>query len=157
MVRILRPDGHNPIAGLGVGGTRQSSLEVLRPVLEKMVQHARREYPLECCGLLRGRPPRIEQVVAVHNLRESQYEFFASPEALFRFFKSLRGTEDRLMGIYHSHPQSAAVPSQRDLEECFYPEASYWIVSLQNETPDIRSFRWVKMGFEEIGYRVIEE
>ena len=37
-----------------------------------------------------------------------------------------------VVGFYHSHPESAAVPSQYDLEHA-WPTYSYIIVSVKNE------------------------
>ncbi len=34
------------------------------------------------------------------------------------------------LGIYHSHPAGDNVPSARDIELAYYPEAAYFIVSL---------------------------
>lgn len=34
-----------------------------------------------------------------------------------------------LLGIYHSHPAAVNEPSARDIEQAFYPDAAYFIVS----------------------------
>jgi proteasome lid subunit RPN8/RPN11 len=47
-----------------------------------------------------------------------------------------------LVGIYHSHTHTEAYPSKTDVELAFYPEALYFIVSLQDrQAPVIRAFR----------------
>src|SRR5256885_715037 len=55
-----------------------------------MLAHCRREYPLECCGLLAGHPPRAEALYPFRNelARESRYS--AHPRDLLRTFVSLR-------------------------------------------------------------------
>jgi proteasome lid subunit RPN8/RPN11 len=58
-----------------------------------------------------------------------------------------------LIGIYHSHTHTEAYPSKTDLELAFYPEALYFIVSLQKaDAPVIRAFRIVdgEIGEEEV-------
>ena len=44
------------------------------------------------------------------------------------------------MAIYHSHPRSAAEPSQTDINLAEYPDYLYVIVSLAGE-PDVRAWR----------------
>jgi len=47
-----------------------------------------------------------------------------------------------LVGIYHSHTHTEAYPSKTDVELAFYPEALYFIVSVQDRNaPVIRAFR----------------
>ena len=126
-------------------------------VLDQMVEHAREVYPLECCGLLSGREQTVDQITPAFNEKRSEREFSIPPKELFAFFKLLRLSSRKLLGIYHSHPDSEAVPSARDLREFHYPEASYWIVSLKNREPDIHCFRWGKIGFEPVAFRVSDD
>lgn len=123
-------------------------IEIPRDILDRMVAHGLRERPLEACGLLTGRRAgEIESVVPMVNALGSPDAFSIAPLDLFEFFRGLRTQDSVLTGIYHSHPHSAAVPSAKDVREFHYPEVSYWIVSLDGKTPDVRCYRWVKMGF----------
>jgi len=45
-----------------------------------------------------------------------------------------------MMGIYHSHPDSAAYPSKSDVDLAFYSDSIYFIVSLVAGV-EIRAFR----------------
>jgi [CysO sulfur-carrier protein]-S-L-cysteine hydrolase len=129
-------------------------LLIRRRVIEEIREHAQAEYPRECCGLLTGRGKLIETCLPATNQRAGSRSFFIPVEELFAFFRRLRNTREEFLGIYHSHPHAEAFPSPRDMEEFFYPEVSYWIISLLAPPPEIRSFRWSKMGFEEIEYRI---
>ncbi len=119
-----------------------------------MVEHARREYPLECCGLLSGRGRDIDSIQATGNQRRSQKEFFVPLEELFAFFQGLRQSGQEHLGIYHSHPHSECLPSPRDVAEFHYRGVSYWIVSLQGEKADIGCFLWERVGFKSVSFRV---
>ena len=119
-----------------------------------MVEHARREYPMECCGLLSGSGWKIDGIRATGNQRQSRDEFFIPVEELFAFFKELRPSGKEHLGIYHSHPTSRSLPSSLDVAEFHYPEVSYWIVSLKGEEPDVRCFRWDGMGFKKVVFEV---
>jgi hypothetical protein len=49
-----------------------------------------------------------------------------------------------MMGIYHSHPDSVAEPSATDAWNAHYPDAVYFICSLEHdEAPVIRAWRLV--------------
>ena len=125
--------------------------------MEKMVEHARREYPLECCGLLSGGGWAIDGIQTTGNQRQSRSEFSIPVEELFAFFKGLRRSGKEHLGIYHSHPTSRSLPSSRDVAEFHYPEVSYWIVSLKGEEPDVRCFRWDKRDFKNVDFEVYED
>lgn len=120
-----------------------------------MIQHARHTYPLECCGLLSGSGEAIDRVRKTSNQSRSSKEFSVPPEELFAFFKELRQTGRRHLGIYHSHPWSESLPSDRDEAECHYPEVSYWIISLKTDEPDVGCFKWHQGGFERVPFRVV--
>jgi len=45
------------------------------------------------------------------------------------------------LGIYHSHPTGDNAPSPRDLEQAYYPDAAYFIISPLPDAPQaIRAF-----------------
>ncbi|HSR70684.1 MAG TPA: M67 family metallopeptidase [Acidobacteriota bacterium] len=140
-------------ADQGGKGLEPEDVAICTDVLDLMVGQARQQAPLECCGFLTGRDGRIDQAVPMTNAAASPTRFEVAPQDLFNFFRQLRGSPRRLMGIYHSHPASPAVPSQLDIDEFRYPEATYWIISLAQEPPSIRCWRWVRMGFREVNYR----
>jgi proteasome lid subunit RPN8/RPN11 len=54
--------------------------------------------------------------------------------------RRIREAGRKLMGVYHSHPRTPAYPSISDVEMAFYPEAIYFIVSLETGI-DLRAFR----------------
>jgi proteasome lid subunit RPN8/RPN11 len=50
--------------------------------------------------------------------------------------------QERLLGVFHSHPHSAPEPSLIDLQTSWYTLPSYWIVSLQNfANPSLRVYK----------------
>ncbi len=128
---------------------------ITRRVWQQMRAHSRREYPLECCGLLSGRGERIERATEATNELASETAFSIPPTELIAFFKALREGRERFLGIYHSHPQGPAEPSQRDLHEFSYPEATYWIVS--GPETAVRCFRWKANRFEPSSFQISVE
>jgi proteasome lid subunit RPN8/RPN11 len=98
-------------------------------------EHGVRDYPYECCGLLLGRFGPDGKIVAqtypISNAREESAKrnrFLITPEELMKGERYARDHDLEVVGFYHSHPDSPAVPSQYDLEHA-WPTYSYIIVS----------------------------
>ena len=132
-------------------------MEVSRQVFQAMIDHASEQFPLESCGLLVGRPGRIERLIRTENVRASRSEFAMNPAELVQVIRDHRKNELELVGIYHSHPASPAWPSNQDIEEFHYRGTSYWIVSLSEKSkPVVRCFRWENESFVVQSYAICE-
>jgi proteasome lid subunit RPN8/RPN11 len=94
----------------------------------------------ECCGLLAGRDGVITDAFAATNAApDTAKNYEIAPEELFRLMREIRSAGMTLMGIYHSHPNGNNVPSPRDIERAYYPDAVYFILSPR--APDsVRAF-----------------
>ena len=76
--------------------------------------------------------------------------YFMKPEEQLKVFKEMRQSGIEMLGIYHSHSQSPAYPSQRDCEMAFYPEVDYVIISLKDyNNPEIRAFKIIEGKIDE--------
>ncbi len=129
-------------------------MQIDATILEGMRDHARRESPLECCGLLWGQGKVVEGLFPATNEKASRTEFQIPAPELIGFMKSIRGKSKEFLGIYHSHPAGPARPSRRDAEEFNYRDVSYWIVSLRHG-PEVRCYRWAGDKFQETPYQVL--
>ena len=70
----------------------------------------------------------------ISNAREESAKrnrFLIEPEELMKGESYARAKDLEVVGFYHSHPESPAVPSQYDLEHA-WPTYSYIIVSVIN-------------------------
>jgi [CysO sulfur-carrier protein]-S-L-cysteine hydrolase len=118
------------------------SIEVRPRALAAMVDHARREAPLECCGLILGESGRVDEPVEMRNARASEKAYLIDPAEHLAVLKRARAEGRAVLGAYHSHPRSPAVPSPTDLAEAHYEEFLYVIVSLADPaSPDVRGYR----------------
>lgn len=110
--------------------------------IDQMTAHARREAPIECCGVLGGRDGRVLKLYQATNAEHSRYCYNIEPQELFRINRECEENGWQFLAIYHSHPDSAAYPSPRDVERASWPESLYLIVSLLSpENPEVRAFR----------------
>ncbi len=111
---------------------------------ETIIVHAREGAPEEICGVLRGRGLHAYEVVRGQNIADERIEnYTVDPQTLLRQF-DFEDAGDEMMGIYHSHPVSEAYPSATDAWNAYYPDAVYFICSLEFPSyPVIRAFRLV--------------
>jgi proteasome lid subunit RPN8/RPN11 len=89
-------------------------------VLDTIEQHARRAAPYECCGLLVGSGERIDEAVPVENrAADPARRYEIDPRDFLAVIRRCRGTTRAVIGAYHSHPHSAASPSETDRAAAF--------------------------------------
>ena len=134
------------------------SIRVKSKVMTEIVEQAMREAPLECCGLMGGRADLITTVYPIRNVAvnpEVRYE--AAPQDLFQATRQIRVNGEEFVGIYHSHPRSAAYPSPTDVELAFYSEAVYFIVSLASGRTIVNAFRICEGEISPVEYDVVME
>jgi proteasome lid subunit RPN8/RPN11 len=111
-------------------------------VRSELIAHARDEAPNECCGLLIGRGTSIDQSVRAANLASSPAtRYLLDPADHVATIRRLRGSDRTIVGAYHSHPASPAVPSATDRAEAFYPDFIWVIVSLVEPAGEVAAFR----------------
>jgi len=110
-------------------------IAITEQLLTEIREHGIRDYPYECCGLLLGHFDADRKVVTetypISNAREESAKrnrFLITPEELMKGERYARQHNLEVVGFYHSHPDSPAVPSQYDLEHA-WPTYSYIIVS----------------------------
>jgi [CysO sulfur-carrier protein]-S-L-cysteine hydrolase len=118
-----------------------SGLRLPAKLATLLFAHARDELPNEACALLGGDPVR-GRVTSVHPARNrlaSPYRFDVEPRDLVRIVHLLEERGDALVGIFHSHPRSPAVPSATDVREARYP-AVHLVASLGGAEPVMRAW-----------------
>jgi proteasome lid subunit RPN8/RPN11 len=95
---------------------------------------------------MRIKDSRVDEVFRSQNLRNSPYGYEIDPKSLL----AANELDDDGFGvaIYHSHPRSAAEPSQTDINLAHYPHWLYVIVSLAGE-PNMRAWRIADGRVEE--------
>ena len=112
-------------------------------------------YPEEVCGLLVGHTTDedvdVVRAVPARNLETSrrQDRFKLAPDDWLATENKARAEGLEIIGIWHSHPDHPARPSQTDLKAAWEGYA-YLIVSVTARgIADVRSWRLVEGSFEE--------
>ena len=117
-------------------------IKIPSSIHKEMVEHARMDFPLECCGILGGKGDDISQIYRMTNTDSSRVSYLMDPKEQIRVFKEMRNLGLELKAIYHSHPNHPAYPSMTDVNLAYYPEAVYIIISIKdNGDYEMRGFR----------------
>jgi proteasome lid subunit RPN8/RPN11 len=119
-----------------------------RGIRDAVVAHAREAAPRECCGILIGTPAAIVTAVRATNLSESPSRFLIDPRDHIDARREARAAGLEVVGFYHSHPHSDAVPSATDVAEALYAGLLYLIVGLVGNDADVRVYRFTGKAFE---------
>ena len=85
---------------------------------DKLVTHAIDEQPSESCAMLFGKKVgdnwNVKEVFLTQNIDDSQTNFTISPEELLKGYQIAEKNQLEVVGIFHSHPNSDAIPSNTD-------------------------------------------
>ena len=111
-------------------------------VARQIADHAEAEAPNEACGLLAGDGATIDRAIPLRNsaaMRETRYRF--APAEQLAALKSIDADSLNWIGIYHSHPRSAPIPSPADVNEALDPKLLHLIVSLKDARPALKLWR----------------
>lgn len=139
------------------------SLRLTVEHLRLICTHAESTYPYECCGLLLGKLSQNDKILveaiatendwnptaaadfqAIEpnlNLGTDQNTYYTiAPEVMLKVQKEARDRQLDIIGVYHSHPNHPAIPSEFD-RVCAWQTYSYIIVSvLQGKAGDVLSW-----------------
>jgi proteasome lid subunit RPN8/RPN11 len=111
---------------------------------DALIDLARDALPHEACGLLAGERGIVREVIPLTNVEHNPAGcgWRADSREQLRAFDRIDDMGWQLLAIYHSHPRSAAHPSERDVDHALYPDALYVIISLLHvDTPEVGAFR----------------
>ena len=123
-------------------------------LLEQIVEHARRDAPNECCGLVAYRDGRAVGVHPAENTAASPFRFEVDGKELLRLVDGIESSGETLGAIYHSHTRSDPYPSQTDVNfAALWPGVEWLIVGLAKDELDVRSYLISEGAIEEIEVR----
>ncbi len=111
-------------------------------VRQAIVDHAMRDRPLECCGLLVGREGSVTAAIPMRNVEASPTRFRLDDREHIELRRSLRllSPPQQIVGVYHSHPDGPARLSPVDIAEAHYPGWLHVVVGLVGGRTRVRGF-----------------
>jgi [CysO sulfur-carrier protein]-S-L-cysteine hydrolase len=131
-------------------------VRIERPLLERIVAHARRDFPNECCGMIGMRDGAAVAVHEATNLAASPLRFEVDGLEVHRTIEAIEADGAEMGAIYHSHTRSDPYPSQTDVNFARgWPGVEWLIVGVRRQgEPTVRSYRIEDGVIEEIEVEV---
>lgn len=111
-------------------------IDIKKNHIDQIKEHAQKDYPYECCGILLGKfengEKTVTQVLEIVNEKEDENKhnryLIPSSKILETELYAIKNGLD-IVGFYHSHPDHSAISSSFDVEHAL-PVYSYLIVSV---------------------------
>ncbi len=89
--------------------------------------HAENEKPNESCAILFGKDNQVSEIFLTKNIEESSVNFTISNEQLIEGYKIAEEKKVEVIGIFHSHQNSDAYPSNTD-KKFMHSNPVAWII-----------------------------
>ena len=125
-------------------------LRIDQDTYDAIVAHARKDHPVEACGVVTGPEgsDRAERFVPMVNAAGSPTFYEFDSHDLLELYKEMDARDEEPVVIYHSHTDTEAYPSRTDIGLAMEPNAHYVLVSTRehgnSEGPvEFRSYRIV--------------
>lgn len=130
-------------------------VDISKELLQRIKTSVQAGYPYETCGLLIGEQARagirVQDVIQAPNLNQErpQARYELDPKALLTADRVAQDRGLEIVGIWHSHPDHPACPSETD-RAAAWEGWSYMIVSVTpHGVTEIRSWRLADNKFVE--------
>ena len=121
-----------------------------------VLKAAARAHPNEACGLIEGIETKDGwRALAIHEAAnvadDPARRFLIDPEVQFALLRKLRGSEKRIIGCFHSHPNGRAEPSATDRANAYESDFLYLIAAGTNDLFTLKAYLFDEpAGFSEV-------
>jgi proteasome lid subunit RPN8/RPN11 len=113
-------------------------VDIAPELIERIVAHARRDFPNECCGMVAVRDGRAVSVHEAENLAASPLRFEVDGLEVHRTIEEIEDSGGELGAIYHSHTRSEPYPSQTDINfAAGWPGVEWLIIGLRRGSDEV--------------------
>ena len=125
-------------------GNSRISLEIILTKKQKeiLINHAENSFPNESCALLFGNVDSkthiVKDIFLTENIDNSPINFTVSNDELLRGYKEAEQKKMDVIGVFHSHPHSEAIPSATD-RKFMEINPIVWVI-FSNKYDEIKAF-----------------
>lgn len=116
----------------------------------EIIDHCRSELPFEACGILSGINHTVYTVWKLNNEIKSDRRFFIGKETVNKTLQKIIQKREEVLGIYHSHPSTAPIPSNTDLFSHPDTNVKMIIVSLKKVNPIMKCYKIENKNYKEV-------
>ena len=124
---------------------------------DQLIDHARHSLPNECCGYITGTGNQCRTLHKMTNVEAAPDYFEFDPKEQFQVVKAARKVNEVPVVVYHSHPDSPARLSSKDLELLNDPNMVYLIVSLIDDVADLKAYRIIDKKIHDVIINIKED
>lgn len=134
------------------------AIELPRHIVNQLLEQALNAPTTEICGLIASHEGQASHCYPVSNVATKPHnQFQLDPQQQISALRHMREQGETLYAIYHSHPSTPATPSIADIEQMNYPDALYFIISLQTTgTLQMRAYRFNDNIFHSMNVSVAD-
>ncbi|MHA2091672.1 MAG: Mov34/MPN/PAD-1 family protein [Candidatus Kariarchaeaceae archaeon] len=139
-------------------------MNIILPKLqyEKILTHGEEGFPEEICGVFIGLyidgNPHVKEARRMKNTnsgsRNTRYNI--DPMDLIKLEDEIDAEGLEMLGIYHSHPNHPARPSQYDFDHA-WPNISYAVLKVQDGKSDLLTSWRLKLGVNQEKQEFVQE
>lgn len=133
---------------------KHTRLSMERKVYERLIADSRAAFPYEYTAFVAGHRSHVTDCISSPLLQSEEAAFHWDAEAFFSALKEINTKGLQWLGVIHTHPLSAALPSPSDHAGWHYPSLSYWILSLAQPEPDLRAYQMLDGLFHPRPYQL---
>src|SRR5690606_27736051 len=112
-----------------------SRCEEVLSMIDEFLAHAKEAFPNEACGVVVKAGKRKTRVIRCRNVSDTPAETFEIDTDDYAAAEEI----GEIVGIFHSHPNNSAEPSQADLSMC-----------------EVTGVPWHIVSWPQAGYRYVE-
>jgi proteasome lid subunit RPN8/RPN11 len=109
-----------------------SELKISHRDIELIQAELEANNPYEACGVLigtiNGRTGIVEKALPVTNVKRTRASFELDPKEHYNAWNEAEKNGMEIVGVYHTHPVSSAVPSLWD-RETMQNDTSVWLIA----------------------------
>jgi proteasome lid subunit RPN8/RPN11 len=120
----------------------QKTIILTKEQKEILINHAKRMAPNESCALLFGKEEQdriiVKDLFLTENTDNSPINFTISNEELLKGYQKAESKKLDVVGIFHSHPHSEAVPSTTD-KKFMEINPVTWII-FSNKSDELKAY-----------------
>ncbi|MBN9652679.1 M67 family metallopeptidase [Halobacillus sp. GSS1] len=123
---------------------------ILKDLYDQMVRQGSEALPYETCGLLTGEGPSdIQKLWPLENEWKSPHRFYVSKKVVEETLERITAINQTVLGVYHSHPTTAPVPSFYDLKNHADDEVKMLIISYKTSPPTVKCYSIKNFTYDE--------
>jgi proteasome lid subunit RPN8/RPN11 len=109
-----------------------TELKISRRDMELIQAELEANRPYEACGVLvgtiNGSMAQVEKALPIANAKRTRTSFELNPKEFYKAWNEAEKNGKEIVGVYHTHPVSSAVPSLWD-RETMQNDTSVWLIA----------------------------